>query len=361
MRILMLSPHPGVRSPLTKHTPMLIEALRELGCDVTSAPWGRHDERETLGRKVSGRLVDTIRMRAAISRGCYDVVVLKTALDWKSLIRDVALAVILRSESQPLVVQLHGGNTEWLAGRGHLLFKLFSRVLFGRVRAVFVLATGQRSEIAALNPKIRVDVVANPFVPLPMPPEIDSTAQAAPVVLFVGRLIEPKGLFEAIQAAALLKADGIAFRLVVAGSGPAAEPARQRVAELGLEEVVTLCGHLEGAKLAGAYASADAFVLPTYHPEGFPTVVAEAMGAGLPLVVTPIRGLTDHLADELNALFVPPKDPRALAAALRRLLQDEHLRTTMGTANREAVAAFAPATVAAQYLDAIVRALRSKD
>src|SRR5258707_1393738 len=52
MRILMLAPHPTIRSPIVKLAPVLVSALRGLGCDVTLEPWGRRRERETIDQKI---------------------------------------------------------------------------------------------------------------------------------------------------------------------------------------------------------------------------------------------------------------------------------------------------------------------
>jgi glycosyltransferase involved in cell wall biosynthesis len=122
------------------------------------------------------------------------------------------------------------------------------------------------------------------------------------------------------------------------------------VHSLDLQDRVVMPGYLEGGELEAAYAAAAAFVLPTWWIEGFPTVIAEAMHAGLPIVTTPIRGMADHLEEGTNALFVPPRDRAALAGAVLRLATDRALRTRMGTANREAVKKFSPATVAREYL-----------
>jgi glycogen(starch) synthase len=89
-------------------------------------------------------------------------------------------------------------------------------------------------------------------------------------------------------------------------------------------------------------------VLPRWF-DGFPTVIAEAMHAGLPIVTTPLRGMADHLENGINALLVPPRDPAALAEALGHLLGDSRLAHRMAEANRSAVKKFAPSAVANEY------------
>jgi glycosyltransferase involved in cell wall biosynthesis len=280
----------------------------------------------------------------------FDVIVEKTALDWVSVVRDAIFLVLLRRQAPVVVLQLHGGSTEWLVQPRRRVFKLLTRIVLSLCDGVLVLAQEQRRELESFRPTTVVRVVSNPFVPTPTP--APTSASEAPVVLFASRIMRAKGIFETLEATAALK-EKLPFRLVVAGSGPDAEAVASRVTELDVSDRVSLVGHLSGSELAEAYARAAIFVLPTYHPEGFPTAVAEAMGAGLPLVVTRNRGLVDHLQEGVNALFVPETAPNDLADALERLLVDRELRETMGAANRAKVQDFLPAPVARGYLDAL--------
>ena len=144
--------------------------------------------------------------------------------------------------------------------------------------------------------------------------------------------------------------------LRVAGQGSHEQAVRDRVAALGLEGCVEMVGYVAGERLEDLYASSDAFVLPTYFGEGFPTVIAEAMSYGLPVVTTPIRGAVDLLSEGENVLFVPPRRPAALAAALLLLLNDPAIAADMGERNRQRVSAFAPSEVVPRYVE-IMRSL----
>ena len=130
---------------------------------------------------------------------------------------------------------------------------------------------------------------------------------------------------------------------------------------LGVDDSVELAGYLEGEKLARLYSTADVFALPTSWYEGFPTVILEAMAAGLPIVTTRSRGPADHLIEGQHALFVPPGSPQELASALKRLLVDSELRTRMADANREKVREFDPDIVAAEYFLALKQIVAAKE
>jgi glycosyltransferase involved in cell wall biosynthesis len=111
-------------------------------------------------------------------------------------------------------------------------------------------------------------------------------------------------------------------------------------------------GHLTGSELRREYAEATLLALPSWT-EGFPTVLAEAMDAGLPIVTTRIRGAADHLVEGVHALFVGPQDVGAITSAILTLLRDRDLRERMGSANRQRLRIFDPEVVGAEYLQVL--------
>lgn len=195
----------------------------------------------------------------------------------------------------------------------------------------------------------------NPYVP---PPHDRGSAEGAPSrgsgpepprLLFIGRLVREKGIFDLLDAFSIVSRQH-PCHLMIAGVGPAENEVRRRIELLGLARQTTLLGYVSGDALKRAYRSADIFVLPS-HREGFPLSVMEAMGYRLPVVTTPIRGCADHLAPDVNAVFVPPRDPEALAGGLLRLLGDAALRSRMGAANSVKVLDFAPDAVIPRYVE----------
>jgi glycosyltransferase involved in cell wall biosynthesis len=357
MRILMLVPHVGVRSPMGHIAELLVAGLRDLGCEVETAPWGRHTDDEGIGRKLVGRFVDALRVRRTLAASKPDCIVVQTSHDWRALARDLVLVPLIRRRVRTIVLQWHGSRADLVSSPGEQPLKQATRLLLRGVDGAFVLSSEELAGFRPLAPGTRLEVVSNPFTPLAGPQDEERARTATPPgrLLFVARLLPEKGVFDVVDALSLLLQRRQAH-LVIAGAGPAEPELKQRVAARNLESHVTLVGHLPPTSLAREYANADVFVLPTYHPvEGFPTVIAEAMGAGLPIVTTRMRGITDHLRDEVNALFVPARDPEAVAAAVERLLADDELSKRMRDANLDAVKAFAPDRVARAYLEALRR------
>ena len=173
--------------------------------------------------------------------------------------------------------------------------------------------------------------------------------------MFVARLIEEKGVLKLLDAAETLVREGRDdFEVILAGSGPLEDDIRKRVAEsAGLRSRVRLTGYIESADLRREYARADVFVLPSWWREGLPHALVEAMSFGLPVVVTGIRGMRDHVEDGVTGLLVEPQDAEGLAAALGSLVDSRELRGRMGRASYEHSRVFDPRVVTEGYLKAI--------
>lgn len=153
-------------------------------------------------------------------------------------------------------------------------------------------------------------------------------AADGPVVFCSGRVQPYKGMQTLLEAAALLRAEGApAFDVAIAGDGPYLPELRARAAERGLANVHFLGRRRDvPALLAGAAVA----VVPSLWQEAFGLAVVEAMGAGVPVVATRTGGIPELVEEGKTGLLVPPGDARALADALRRLLEQPSLRAAMG-------------------------------
>jgi len=159
-------------------------------------------------------------------------------------------------------------------------------------------------------------------------------------MLAVGRLVEKKGFFILIQACGLLAQRGVPFSCHLIGSGEEEPALRALVRALGLERTVQFRGALPVEQVAAAMRTASLVVLPCVvaadgNVDALPTVLLEAMACGLPVVSTALSGIPEIVADGETGYLVPPGDPAALAAAMRRLLEDCALAERLGRAGRE--------------------------
>jgi len=126
-----------------------------------------------------------------------------------------------------------------------------------------------------------------------------------------------------------------AVRYLLVGDGPHRPALEEQVRALGLDGRVLFAGARDD--VARMLAAADLFVLPSLT-EALPTVLAEAMAAGRPIVATTVGGIPEMVRHGEAALLVPPADPGALAAAVCRLLANPRQAAAMGRSGRRLVA-----------------------
>ena len=163
---------------------------------------------------------------------------------------------------------------------------------------------------------------------------------AAPRLRVLGRLVRRKGADETVQALA----DVPGAELVVAGGGndPATDPDVARLRRLaeaaGVGDRVRFTGAVRRDEVPELLRSADVVVCaPWYEPFGI--VPLEAMACGRPVVASRVGGLQETVRCGRTGLHVPPRDPRALAAALRELTGDPDRAAALGAAGRDRVVA----------------------
>lgn len=148
-----------------------------------------------------------------------------------------------------------------------------------------------------------------------------------PFLLFVGRLRYYKGLPVLLEAL-----PDLSGQLVIVGTGGEAEALFAQVARQGLGERVHFLGDVDARTLRVLYHACGVFVLPAVaRSEAYGLVQLEAHSTGTPVVSTALRTGVDYInAHEETGLVVPPRDARALATGLRRLLEDRDYRARLG-------------------------------
>ncbi len=174
-----------------------------------------------------------------------------------------------------------------------------------------------------------ISVVNNgvPATPLPREPR----APGEPFrLLFLGNLLERKGIADLLHALSLPAAREADLCLTVAGGG-AVDTYKQMAKDLGIAARVRFTGWLDQTAARQEVTRADALVLPAYD-EGLPLVILEAMATGVPVVCTPVGAIPEVFTDRETALFVQPGDRNALAAALVELSRDAALQERLSTA-----------------------------
>lgn len=264
----------------------------------------------------------------------------------------------------PAVATLHTLDAPAPRSRLALHFRLMAWALrrARRVIAVSEITRQHYLERARLRPE-RVVTMYNGIDPTTFQtgPEVRAAVRAefglapdAQVLVTVAVQREPKGIQYMLEALPQVAEAFPAVRYLLVGDGPYRPALEEQEARLGLSHRVVFTGARDD--VARLLAAADLFVLPSLT-EALPTVVAEAMAAGLPIVATTVGGIPEMVRHGEAALLVPPQDPEALASAVTRLLANPRQAAAMGRSGRRLAASRFDIRTQAQALADDYRAL----
>ncbi|WP_295393316.1 glycosyltransferase [uncultured Thiodictyon sp.] len=248
------------------------------------------------------------------------------------------LARWLTRRPTPLVCTSHGADL--FALRGAWLRRL-KRAVIDESTMVTVVSSAMHSECLALGGHSRrveiipmgVDLQSN-FTPDPRIIRSDDE------LLFVGRLVEKKGLLPLLQAMPRIVASHPKARLSIVGSGPLETALRRQVAALGIGEQVAFLGMAAQSELPNIYRRAALLVAPfivadSGDQEGLGLVMVEAAGCGCPVVGGDVAAVTDVIQNGETGLIVDCGDPSALANAIIDLLADPQRRRRLAANARQ--------------------------
>ena len=159
-------------------------------------------------------------------------------------------------------------------------------------------------------------------------------------ILYVGRLVEKKGILDGIAAFQQVHKKRPFTELRVIGNGPLLEQAKDRVEETNLTERVHFLGGLTQEKVITEMENADIFLLPSKKApngdcEGLPVVILEAQAMGLPVVSTIHTGIPEEVLDGETGILVQEGDVLAMGEGLLKLIESPGLRHQMGKAGRK--------------------------
>ncbi|WP_430388210.1 glycosyltransferase family 4 protein [Dyella sp. 20L07] len=244
-------------------------------------------------------------------------------------------AIALRNV--PWIVTSHGADLFGLRGRW---FARLRGWVTGHASMMTVVSEAMRVRLLSESPGLGVAV---------LPMGVDTTTRFTPGVirrndgemLFVGRLVEKKGVHHLLHAMPAVLAKHPQATLTIVGFGPELNPLQELVQRLSLQKHVNFVGALSQDELAQYYQRASLFVAPFIEAsggdqEGLGLVVAEAMACGCPVVVGDVPAVRD-LVDAETGVRVVAADHAALAEAIVILLDDGKERARLSAAGRRYV------------------------
>ncbi len=355
MRILVGMPEQGAQGGPAACEPPFIEELRRSGHDVEEEVYAHARVNVALPSRAQRVLKTRRALRERLRRSDFDLVHINTAFDLKALLRDAVIVPRLHFKRTKIFLKFHGSDASLLETKNPGLAALRRRVL-SHADGVGVLSSEERANfLRAGIPEKKIFLVKNVVEGNIHEPDSEflrhrSLPDDRPLLLFIGRFIPAKGLFDVIRACGLLRDAGKKFLLLCVGDGPALAGAEALVAQHQLQSRAHFFGYIPEKQAQEFYAHSTMLLFPTYHIEGLPMVIFNAAAAGLPIITTRIRAAADYLRAPDNCLWVEPRNPEKLAECIGRLLDDAKLRAVMSSNNRKLAQQFAANIVAPEYL-----------
>lgn len=241
--------------------------------------------------------------------------------------------------------------------------KLLDGRLIGRRADAFVaVSTADAARMVALEqvPPQKVVMLPNAYVPrrVPRPQDLRRVLRLAPDTPLVGTvcLLRPQKALEVLIDAFAELSPATAAHLVIGGDGPCRASLERQASAHGLAGRVHFVGMQPDAR--AVLADLDVAVM-TSDFEGTPLFVCECMAQATPLVATAVGGIPDLVHHGRSAILVPPRDPSAVAVAVRSLLVDPVRRQALGAAAHRRLGLFSIDRVAGRFGDLYEALMRS--
>lgn len=342
-RVLEVGPHPTSAGGIASVIESLIRSPLRDRYEIITAP--TYVDGGTL-RKSTQAVYGLVRTTTLLAARRADVVHIHTS-SGASFWRKGLACMIARATGTPYVLHVHSGDFVVWYESAHPLEAKLVRSALGHAAFVVGLSPLWEKRLQAIAP-CRTVSIPNPIDI----PERPARPAMPPTIVCLGRLGDAKGSGTLLRAFARVSETHPDASLVLAGDGDR-ELFRREAVRLAVSDRVALPGWVGADERKALLAHASVFALPS-RGEGMPVSLLEAMGYGLPSVVTPVGSVPEVVRDGIDAFLVPPDDPEALADRIRLLLDEPETAARMGAAARaSACSRFSLDRVGAQVADVL--------
>lgn len=268
-----------------------------------------------------------------------------------SFLRKSIFVILGKIFNKKIVLHIHASKFyEYFMSNNQFLTKYIA-FIFSLCNVVVVLCEDWKKKLINKYPTINVKKIVNPIVLPEKFKVINSPKSDKFTLLFVGFLIESKGIKDLLKLALLLKTSNVSdVKFIIAGKGELENYILQFIEKEQLQNIVEYIGWINGKDKDLLYLKADVFVLPSYK-EGMPISVLEAMSYGLPILSTNIAGLPDIIKNNINGFLFSPGDIKTLYDKIIFLKNDTSFINIMSKNNLECIQDFSADKIFEKVLD----------
>lgn len=320
--------------------------------------------------KIRGFFLLNNRIKKIVNSESVDTYYISNAQTAVGCVRDiVVLRAILKQKKQcKIVLHMHGGGFKKFYKHSNPLIRILVRKYYSRADIAIVLGESLKDMFEGVIPNDRIRVIPNCVDNdmLLSEEEIKEKfyylkLKKTYTVLYLSNMIESKGYKDLLLAAIECQHNGLKIDFKFAGKFQNEDDRAwfdSIVRENHIAETVEYLGVVQGEQKRKLLRECDIFVLPTYYPnEGQPISIIECMSAGMAVLATKHAGICDLLEDDLNGLFVKPKNPNSIVKAITKVVMEGKLETYCKNSRKIALKNFTEEKYIGQVCDILSNGL----
>ena len=298
--------------------------------------YGSHGKKEHFIQTIIRLISQYWIFYRQLKKNDYDLVHLNPSLNPKSYYRDSIFTWISVKTAKKTIVFWRGWNWEFESKKVQKTLPYF-HATFGKANAMIVLAEEFKNQLVnyGYHEPIHIETtVVDDRMIAQSDSDIEIPRSSEIKLLFLSRIENEKGIFETLESFAKLKSKFPELRLDIGGVGGALEKAKEYAEQNNLKNI-HFHGWVTGEQKKRLLTNCSLFVFPTYHGEGMPNCVLEAMVSRKPIITTAIGGVKDFFLDGQMGYLVNTKDSDHLQLRLEELLTNRDLMKEMGHFNQQ--------------------------
>lgn len=300
--------------------------------------WGDDFQFSYLATHVTGNPLKKIfffanayrKLKKLIKRDAFDIIHIHMSYKG-SFYRKYYVTKLCKKYNKMVIIHLHGSEFKDFYNNGNSKRKAQIQELFSIADSSIVLGEEWKKFILKIAPKANVVVINNA---VSLPNFEDKESNKVRTFLFLGALIQRKGVIDLLDAVKQMKDQGVSdFRLSIAGSGVEEQRLKEYTRTNGLQKYVEFLGWVTKEQKPELLKKSDVLVLPSYN-EGLPIAILEAMSYGLPIISTNVGSIAEAVKEKENGFLIEPGDVDSLAHAMIQLTNNSILWKKESRASR---------------------------
>ncbi len=279
-------------------------------------------------------LIQLIKLKKILKDFRPEIVHLNPSLSYTAIIRDFLFLEILKKEGYPVLFFIHGWRENISEKFQYRFFKNFFKKRLERADAIVVLANQFKEKLLDLGINSDKIYVLSTMVETAQYLHLNKNFSQPYIILFCAHMVREKGPYDLLNAAPLIIKKYPEISFIFVGDGKELKKLKAKSRDMGVEKNLHFLGYKTGNDKIKIFKQAHIFVFPS-RSEGFPTVILEAMAAGLPLITTSVGGLADAIKDGKHGFIIDENMPRPkdIAEKIIYLVENPNLMKIMSENN----------------------------